>query len=333
MATKNYKVQYQLPPGSHGVLVEVMESGTGVWTKPTTAPNPTMAQEFPLALTTGKTFYVKTTSQGPCAPAMTLSVVTVPMDGKCCPDGYTLAPDGSYCYKNEAVVPTIQQSNICLAPSVLYGNYSGNGTYVYPVGVDPSLPDGTQVQHLTTTYWQGLSSSQLGPMNREGVWVDSDCDGTKDALGSNTTLQFSYIIHSEVDGKVVYVGVGGDNTFRVELDGTLIAERTASGGSSNFQFWHVVPVTLRSGPNQFNFKATGDQSVNDAFAAVIYDNTEAQLAAATADTDLTLLFRTGAFRGGRIDLATCPANYSLDTSGGQGNYVCRRTLTSPFTIC
>ncbi len=47
------------------------------------------------------------------------------------------------------------------------------------------------------------------------------------------------------------------------------------------------------------------------------------------DTGLNVLFTTASLRGQHIDIATCPAGYSLDTSGGSGNYICRTIDSVP----
>jgi hypothetical protein len=45
---------------------------------------------------------------------------------------------------------------------------------------------------------------------------------------------------------------------------------------------------------------------------------------------LNILFKTSTLRGSTYDIATCPATYTLDTTGGSGNYVCKKVLTKLF---
>lgn len=335
MPTLNYTIQYKLPPGSYGVLLEYKQAGAISWIKPTSPDNPTMADSYPLTLATGTTYYVRLTSQGPnCSPQIKLLTVIVPENSLCCPEGYTLSPDSTYCYKEETVAPTIQQSNVCVALSQLETVYSRDGTKLYSPGYPTNLNSSATHTLLTSAYWIEASNQVIGPMNRDGVWIDSDCDGVKDALTPGATLQFSFALGVSAP-KTVYIGISGDNTFRFDHNGVTVvnADGINDGAAGSFLHWHLVPVELVSGTNNFTFMATGDGSVNDAFAAVIYDNTSAELQAATQDTDLTILFRTSTYRGSTIDLATCPAGYQLDTSGGAGSYTCRRTLTSSPTSC
>lgn len=244
-----------------------------------------------------------------------------------CSEGYTLSPDGTYCYKIETIAPTIQQSDVCVTRSQLASQYSGDGTKLFATGFPTDLIGGTFTL-LTTAYWKEASGMVTGPMNRMAVWLDENCDGIKDALVPGRALQFSYQINS-LAGEEIYIGIGGDNTFSVAINGTLLAENTSLAQPENFNYWHLIPATLPSGPSIITFKAIGDGSTNDAFAAAIYRNTEAELIAATSDGALDIDFRTDDLLTEHIDIATCPVGYVLDTTAGQGNYVCTRTLTEP----
>jgi len=266
--------------------------------------------------------------------------------GPTCSPGYTLSPDGTYCYKEETMPPDIISSGFCIAESNLSPEYSQNGTKLWLTdNYNSTLTDANWIL-LTSNYWRGNPAgsgetvnggnppggatpdpgSPASPMNREGVWVDTNCDGLKDGLTAGQILQFTTRIDSPT-AKTVFVGVGGDNTFKVSLNGVTIVDRDSSFGTSNFSIWYAFPVNLVAGPNFINFQAIGDGSVNDAAAITIMDNTTEEIQAATQDSDLTFLFRTSTYVGETIDIATCPDGWVLDTSGGSGNYVCRRVLT------
>jgi hypothetical protein len=164
-------------------------------------------------------------------------------------------------------------------------------------------------------------------MNREGVWIDSDCDGNKNSIGvgEQTTVaaQFTHLGAA----KTMYLGVGGDNQFKVVVNGVIVADTGATVSNLQFKIWHIIPIDIVTGVNYINVIGTGDGSPDDSVAFVIYDNTPAEIIAATTDADLSIIAKTSTLRGDDFDVATCPATYSLDTSGGQGNYICRRTLT------
>ena len=169
-------------------------------------------------------------------------------------------------------------------------------------------------------------------MNRNGVWVDTDCNGTKDPLTAGQILQITIPITSST-AETVYVGVAGDNQFRVDVNGATVVERNNPSDNDNFYYWYVFPVVLNSGTTYFTFQWVGDGTVNDAGAAVIYNNTSTQISSATNDSQLDIIFQTQDYIGEHIDIATCPSGYFLDTSGGVGAYTCRQVLTTATEEC
>lgn len=254
-----------------------------------------------------------------------------------CPVGFVRSTDNNRCQKIETTAPTITQSGYCLAAST-NGAYGSYFTRIYNPGFSNSsiglttAPSAEVYAELNTDdVWATLAASpSMGPVNRSAVWVDSDCDGVPNALalGAETTIAYSYENTGAV--RTVYVGVAADNQFNLSHNGTSVAQTTSPGNVENFKIFHLFPVTLTAGWNDFNVVATGDGTVNDAVAVVIFDNTAAQIAAVadfTAYNALTRLFDTLNLRGTTYEVATCPATYSLDVSGGAGNYICRRTTT------
>lgn len=307
----------------------------------------------------------------------------------CTTAGYTPNVSGTGCEKVESIPAIVTNSEYCLAPST-NGAYSNFPARIYNIGVtQPTImfPPGTSHPEIhgelsTTPQWSNPTlSPTIGPMNREGVWIDNNCDGNKDSLtvttgaltvgakytiltyfagddftnigaGSNangvtfvatgsvpavwtngtilsvyeTTIAFTY--NNLGLSRTVFVGIGGDNQFKLVHNGVVIID-TGAGTPGNVQFkiWHLIPVVINTGLNYFNAVALGDGSVDDSLAMVVYDNSIAQLTAAVSDATLTILFKSSSLRGTTYDVATCPATYSLDTSGGVGDYVCVKTLT------
>lgn len=269
-----------------------------------------------------------TTSTTTTSSSTTTTTTEVPCD---CADGYSPLPDNSGCVKEETVSATIVNSGYCLAPSPLAGVYSSTGTFLMNPGYNTDLTG--SYTYLNTLYWKEQPASIAGPMNRESVWIDTDCNGVKDALSAGAVLNITIPIYSATP-RTVYVGIGGDNTFKLQVNNVTIVNCGQSGNtagglgiSANFNIWWLFPVNLTSGVSYFNFQAIGDGSTNDSFAAVIYDNIASDFASATSNANLNILFKTSTYRGSTIDIATCPATYFLDTSGGSGSYVCKKILT------
>lgn len=258
--------------------------------------------------------------------------------------GYVISPGGLQCELNETTPPTITNSGYCLATSQngAYTNYCSriytNAFVDATLAIDPFTivplgggadPGIFQQLTLANQWVNGGASSTIGPLNREGVWIDSDCNGTKDALGAGVQTTIAYAYNNPGAPKTIYVGVGADNQFQVVVNGTTVAT-FGTGGDYQFKVWHIIPISVVTGVNYINVIGTGDGSVNDAIGMVVYDNTAAEIAAATSDLDLNIPFASHSLRGTSFDVATCPVGYSLDTSGGQGNYICRRTT---YGIC
>lgn len=251
--------------------------------------------------------------------------------------GYAVSPGGDQCELNETAAPTVTNPGYCLATSQ-NSVYSEFGTRIYNPGfvdadlaiVFPGAGAGIYTTMTTAGQWANPTANiSIGPMNREGVWIDSDCNGTKDPLGGGVQTTIAYLFNNLGATRTIHVGIAADNVFQVVVNGSIVATYGA-GGDQQFKVWHIIPITVVPGANYINAIATGDGSVNDAVAMVVYDNTAAQIAAAASDLDLTIAFQSSSLRGTTYDVATCPATYSMDTSGGSGNYICRKTT---YGIC
>jgi hypothetical protein len=243
---------------------------------------------------------------------------------------------GTACEKLESQAPTITSPGYCLAPST-NGAYSAYESRIYTsafVNADILLPPGTVGGNIFASMvlagqWANPAlSSAIGPMNREGIWIDSDCNGSKDPLGIGLSVTIATLYNNTTGSpKTIHVGMGADNRFRLIVNGTELADSVNLASSIPFMIWHIFPVVVQPGINYINMVSTGDGSINDAMAMVVYDNTAIQIQGATDDSQLNIVFASHSLRGNTYDIATCPSGWTLDTSGGTGNFVCRRTLT------
>lgn len=282
-----------------------------------------------------------------CDDAFTFTKVFDGLD-MCCPGGYTLSPDGLQCTQILTTPPTILQGGVCVACSKLSPEYGGATKFWSGFNYASDLSDSNFVL-LNTPYWSGSPAgsgstaacgdttptpgSPPSPVNRQGVWLDSNCDGTKNALSSGAALQFTWVINTPTP-KVVYVGLSGDNNFALFVNSVAIAARPTSAGSSNFFFLYLFPIQLISGANFITASFVGDGSVNDMGCMIIIQNDPATIPGITADNQIDYIFQTSQMIGSQpIDIATCPPGYVLDTSGGSGNYQCIQVNTVPSTPC
>lgn len=277
--------------------------------------------------------------------------VTKVFDGlaMCCPDNtYVLSPDGLQCTKTDTTAPTVTQSGVCVACSQLSPEYGGATKFWSAFNYLSDLSD-SNFTLLTTPYWGGNpqgsgSTAPCGdttptpgtppsPVNRQGVWLDSNCDGVKNGLSGGAALQFTWVINTPTP-KVVYVGLSGDNNFTLTLNSAPIVSRPTSMGSSNFFFLYLFPIQLISGSNYITASFVGDGSVSDMGCMIIIDNNAASIPGITDDSQIQYLFQTSQMIGAApIDIASCPPTYVLDTSGGSGNYRCIKVTTVDSTPC
>jgi len=242
----------------------------------------------------------------------------------CVGAGYSVAPSGTQCQNVQTQAPTITNPGYCLATSQ-DGVYTQFGSRIYNPGfttatlnLNMGTIDSNIFADLTTpSLWANPgSSSTIGPLNREGVWIDSNCDGTKDPLSSGVQTTVAYTFNNTGATRTIFVGAGADNQFQIVVNGVQVADSDTTGVDKPFKIWHIMPITVVPGVNFINLVATGDGSVNDALGMIIYDNTASQIQAAGSEGALTIPFRTSSLRGTSYNVATCPTGWSLDTSSG-----------------
>jgi len=162
----------------------------------------------------------------------------------------------------------------------------------------------------------------------------SDVGGTGSGFNARiaslagTSLTLSFMYNNTGGARTIHIGAGVDNYFKLVVNGVVVADSNGVGGPQ-FYMWHIMPVNIIGGINYINIITTGDTSISNSVAMVVYDNTAAQISAATDDDDLNILFKTSDLRGDHMDAATCPDGYSLDASGGVGSYTCVRIDIKP----
>ena len=291
-----------------------------------------------------------------------------------CPEGYVLNDSETLCVGENTTAPTLSEDVVLACPQ-FRPEYAAYGTLVYNGGFISSghgegISQGadiaaTEVTYLTTpNVWQSdnVTGDNNGPINRAGIWV---CPYT-----APNTLGF--VVPIDVPStKTYYVGLAADNDFILGVNGVTVVDSSLSdgsywtfdaGGDVKFKYWHIYPINLTEGINYLSLSAF-DGGVQGMLAAEIYDNTLAELSAATLDAtflsnpavypydsnhydNLNLVFSTRCARASgtfSIGNATCPPGYNLDTSVGAltspcqginsdpGDWVCTQVITSPFT--
>lgn len=279
-----------------------------------------------------------------------------------CPVGYTLSPDGTYCFRQTSV-PAVYVGGtspyvICKNSNAAYNTapthimkVNGYNTSGVPLAGSQFIP----VSINTGTFWFNPSppSSSVGPLNRSGIWP---CNSAGLPCGSvcpplNTDVGFSrqFIVNTT---KTYYIGVGADNFAKVTIqdstgsrllfqqDPTQIGNyfnESSNPDQSVFISWLVYPVVLNAGP--VILEMVGQNAGSAAvMGAEIYDNTESEIIAAAAYSDLNIVFSTNPdlgfvnlgenFQAGNYSCATIPGS-SLVYDPGSNTYSCVTIETVP----
>ena len=149
----------------------------------------------------------------------------------------------------------------------------------------------------------------------------------------NIWIGFSRCINIASQGREYYVGLAGDNNFRLRLNGETILNTKQTGGSLNgtqatFFYWHIYPIYIPAGNN--TLELTGwNTGLDGALACVIYNDMPSQLINANSNSDLTILFDSKTVT--TIDIVetdagvyqpkgyTCPSGYNTYSPCGGNN--------------
>ena len=157
-------------------------------------------------------------------------------------------------------------------------------------------------------------------MNRSAIWY------TANTL-QNTWIGFSTCLSASTINatKTYYVGVGADNEFRLVLDGQVIIDTTYGSmpASDKFKYWNVYPVIIPAGNHTLELYGL-DFEVVAGFGMEIYDNTLAQLTAATSTSNLNIIWSSSGYTTAEI---------VQDTSGYylSSGYTC--TYPAVYSVC
>ena len=172
----------------------------------------------------------------------------------------------------------------------------------------------------------------VGPLNRCAKWTDQITTGSYQPV--NKWIGFSACLNSFTEDKQYWVGIAGDNNFRLVLDGVEILN-TISGPFNNrtpaFNYWHIYPVNISKG--EHILELYGQNSGNIAgFGCEIYDATLQELLAATTLSQINIIFTSQT--ANRFELVqnldgtytssgySCPPTYSYASCSG----TCRKIV-------
>ena len=330
-------------PGSTSTLVEYKAATDTDWTVATGAgDNPTIYNTYSITLQDGVQYYYRLTTNGiRCAPTS----ITGPMkngSSLCCPTGYTLSADGSYCQQvniTPATAPTNSENTIA-SP---YFNYGAYGSLIYNAGYNLNGVGNYVKIPSSNTFWINFNQSTTsGPNNRTALWAP----GTP---GAGQQVGFTVCINAPTAG-TYYIGCFADNYVQISVDGVdkVVMDKTAMGNafqatypgigdSCTFYFWHIYPVVLTSGSHIINIIGHNDGGPAG-FGTEIYNATSTDLQGAVSYSNLgsKLIFSTKDYIGQPIQIGTGGLGYTCATGGlvlCDGSPYCKQVLTTALISC
>jgi hypothetical protein len=261
-----------------------------------------------------------------------------------CPESYVRNPITGNCEKTDFLQTTIDATTYGIAacddadygikdPALYDAGYSSGGVGTYT--------------SLSAAWWNKDPSD---PTNVNLSYLNYI--GIKPTTGyeNDTWIKFRQTL-CIAETKTYYLAIAADNNVRVNLDFVQILSFDVSVGSAFdlehssvdtdpgralFQKLHIFPITLLAGNHtlEIEYINTGAPSAGNKlmFACEIYDNTAAEITAATAHTDLDKIFTTKDIRdsGEFVEaIYSCPEGYSLTTKE-DCTVGCFATFTEPL---
>lgn len=192
--------------------------------------------------------------------------------------------------------------------------YVSTGSVIYNTDFIKDLTQGTiTLINQSNPFWINAGNQTDGPYNRSGIWSRASPQNPSSELGfyaninvaspTNVYMGFGFGADNCIINinNVNIINITGGNAPVVD-PGTLaynIFHQTSglSGYGSAQGNWFIIPVTLAAGNNLIqmtsNYFGTGpDGSEPAGIGMEIYENTAAQIAAATDYSTLNVLFKS-----------------------------------------
>lgn len=207
----------------------------------------------------------------------------------------TFYADGNtiFTYSNTYIFSSANLINAITSPTGMAPNSQNTqlGTVIYDVGYD-NEGNGPNTQISTdNTFW-----TNNNPPAATGSERVMNLIGVKTFNGvGNYNWNIIASIYSDV-AKTIYVGVSSSSSAGQPIL-YLNNEQIIAFANNQREYFHIYPINIEAGTNLFQLSMDGANNNFDGFALEIYDNTAAEIQAATQASDLNILFTTEGFTG------------------------------------
>lgn len=231
-----------------------------------------------------------------------------------CPPGYDVTLDRLSCVRIFTTGYTTVSTDMP-APGGTDPAYGTNGFLIYNVN-DYDTSGDVITNYAYNGGYFGLDSNMsprdlfwANRMNYIGIWKQ----GEPRYIG---VLSFCTTINAPTT-KTYYVGIGGDNGNSFKINGTTIVQQPLNQ-LSDFQYWHIYPVTLNAGLNLIEISNQNTGGPGN-FSGEIYNNTLSELTGATGTSQLNVVFSTGDYLPARSVSGITTSGYRYIENTLQGN--------------
>ena len=136
----------------------------------------------------------------------------------------------------------------------------------------------------------GVPDATDGPMNRCAVWYS----GTQ---YNDRWVGFSACLTATTATKTYFVGVGGDNEYKIVLDGVLLLNTQGGTLTENEKFdnWHIYPVLIEQGQHILEIYGKNYSSFGGIGVEIYDKDTACDITTATTISDLNIIFSTSGY--------------------------------------
>lgn len=196
---------------------------------------------------------------------------------------------------------SVSITDIFTANAVSASAYSATGALVYDSGFQTNGVGTVTLIDITNGFWRNIPANTTdGAMNRNAIWNNASIP-LLEWIGTDINVYMP-------EAGTVYIGVGSDNLARfwvngvltlsmdvnamkTSLDAQLPAYSYVTAGQIPFYWWHIFPINLPAGYSSIMVQ-NENTGASGALGVEVYNNTAAQIEAATSYAGLNILFRS-----------------------------------------
>ena len=179
--------------------------------------------------------------------------------------------------------------------------YSATGSLIYNEGFQTNGVGTVNQIPLTNAFWDNsIPNITDGPMNRNAVWNNASIP-LLEYIGTDISVNMP-------EAGTVYICMGLDNVGRFWVNGQLVLDMDLNAMQASivaqyptysfvnaaqvpFYFWNIFPINLPAGFSSILVQ-NDNTGASGALAIAIYNNTAAEIAAATSYSELNVLYRS-----------------------------------------